>query len=81
MEIGNPDITVANIHDLELSNWTKKIGTEVGDLSIWDKVLTHGEMVSWTTCRWGKGQKETGHIKKDIHDITGVTKVVTYLHG
>ena len=69
-EIGHPDITIANIQDLKLSNWTKKIGTQVADLSIWDEVFTIEEMVSWTTCRWDKNVSIiTGFQEKKLSTI------------
>ena len=51
ISIGHPDITTENIKNLTVTSWTKDVGNQVDDLSIWNKILTVAEMVDWTTCR------------------------------
>ena len=81
MSIGHPNITSSNIIGLKVSNWTKKIGTRVVDLGIWDRTLTAEEMVSWTTCRSGSNKtRNNRNIYEEYLNLSGSIILPTYSH-
>ena len=48
------------LYDLKANNCSynkeqpcvNSVGTNVGDLVVWELALTTNEMVAWSTCRW-----------------------------